>query len=233
MKLNHNLLFLLCLSAVLSVSNLCFASDSLYQYFPRAVLIQLRSEQNRIKTLIKEKRYKVLEEVKKDAIGVRASMMYDFSDHFEFCSVYFFEDTNLNLVLNRKFDGILLNGDGSIAKNLKINDTSTDYLILYYGYPTLQRRREDSVTDQEKYIYKSGEPFGKGLIINNYQYQQISFFYRFGYDNFFRGKKSYGKYAYESKHYDMEYYPFAQKLSDKLFKNSRKIRISHGNENVQ
>jgi len=206
---------------------LCFAGDTLTHHHPSAVLVQLRSEQNRIKAMEKAHDYKRLAQVEKDALGVRAAMVNDFKNHFDYCPVYYYMDSNLALIKKREFKGALMDTDGTQAKNIALNDTSTDYLVVYYGYPTAQARYKKVVTDPKKYEYNSGEPSGKGLIINNYKFQQVSFYYLFGYDHLFfkKGSKRFNN-AYESKHYDIEYFPCAEKLNKELYEWPEKIRIS-------
>ncbi len=238
--------------------------------FPKAILVQLRSEHNRIEALTKARRYNEAELVGADAAYIRAKMIADFSDHLFFCPVYYYIDTNVDLIKKRKFEGILFKADSTPAASDVIGNDN-DYVIVYYGYPNYQSRTTDSLTDNPKnYNYTAGEtlnrgtnnylieeygypayhtkvvdstpnkdddgygarePFGKGLVINNNRLQQVSFLYKFGYENaIFRMKKRNRKYIYVSKHFDMEYFPFAEELNSKLITvdlRQRKIRITH------
>ena len=202
--------------------------DTLVNKFPRAVLVQLRSEHNRMEALNNQKKYDAIEGLEEDAINVASRMKADFNDNFNFCPVYYYMDTNLDLLKSRVFKDILFNADGTPATNIVISDTSRDYLIVFYGYPTPQSRLSDVVIDSFAYRYNSGEPLGKGLIINNYKFQQVSFLYKLDYENLaFRLRKANKKYIYVSKKYDMEYFPFAEVFNKKLQTRQEKIRISH------
>ena len=245
--------------------------DTSYK-FPKAILVQLRSEHNRLAALTEARRYKETEMVMADAANIREKMIADFKDHVTFCPVYYYIDTNVDLVKKGKFEGVLFNADNTPAVNTAFNDTSNDYLIVYYGYPDYQSRvtdslttnprntnlntgdhildrantnylsetygypvhptnMRDSVNNKDDIGYGEREPFGRGLVINNNRFQQVSYIYKLDYENiFFRIKKGNRKYIYVSKHFDMEYFPFAVELNSKLVTvdlRRRKIRISH------
>jgi hypothetical protein len=204
------------------------ASDSLYQKTPVAVLVQLRSEHNRIQALTDAKNYDGLAQVKKDAVGVQKAMTNDFTDNFDFCPVYYYMDTNLTLVLQKKFDGVLMNADGLPAKKIAISESDNKYLIVFYGYPVEQSRRKEEVAEEHGHA-DSGEPMGEGLIINNSQFHQVSFLYKFGYENLLFRIFHNRRYFYISKKFDMEYFPFAHALNTKLYEGNEKIRIKHFN----
>jgi hypothetical protein len=106
--------------------NICAAQDTAFHKkdtdkkkdkFPDAVLVQLRTEHNRSEALKKANRYHDLKELEKDALGERSKMILDFEKNFHYCPVYYFMDTNLDLVKKEIFDSILLNADGTLAKN--------------------------------------------------------------------------------------------------------------------
>src|SRR5580698_8005575 len=95
------------ISILLSISVLIFinvipgfAQDTLSAdvKYPIALLVQLKSEKSRIDAATRNKDYKALEEMKKDAKGARKAMIKDFKDHIDYCPVYYYMDTNLNQV---------------------------------------------------------------------------------------------------------------------------------------
>jgi len=205
-----------------------FAADTLSSKFPVAILVQLRSEHSRIEAATRARDYKALEEIKKDALGERAAMVNDFSDHFNYCPVYYYMDTNLHFIMDRNFANVLLDSNGLPAKNLVINDTSTRYYIVFYGYATSQTRKPKAHADNESGSWVTA---GKGLIINNYKFQQISFFYSASTDFYsflsdnINKKSKFGKYGYQSKKYDIEYFPYALRFSMQLYDNFGKVFI--------
>jgi len=217
---------------IISAFNHCFATDKNARKPPRAVLVQLRSEQNRINAMKRAHDNKGLRQVEADAAGVASAMKADFTDHLNYCPVYYFEDTNLDLIKSHHFNGVLLNADGTPAKTLSVDESTDDYLIVYYGHPVMQQRGHPVAQEADPNERTTDQPSGIGLIVNNAQYQQITFFYRLGLDYLWKRKrqKAYGKYAYESKRFEMEYYPFAAKLNDYLRAGQKDIPISHGSE---
>ena len=224
------------------------ATDTLSVRSPKVLLVQLRSEHNRMAALIKQHRYKEIETLKTDALNVRSRMIADFHDNFNYCPVYYYIDTNLDLIKNRVFQGVLLHEDGTPIANVTMPDS--DYLIVFYGYPAPQSRRSKVVKDSSyrivysdtsdiakgimdtmTYDYNSGEPTATGLVINNYKFKQVSFLYKIGFENMmFKLNHANKKYIYTSKHYEIEYFPFAKLLNKALIereKRNNKIRISN------
>lgn len=210
------------LLAAITAIFICCAAFAQEPQFPRAVLVQLRSEHNRVDALTKQRRYKQVEDVKAEAKKISDAMIGDFHDNFRFCPVYYYMDTNLDLVLKQQFDGILLDEHYKPASNVIVHPNDTDYLIVFYGFPVVQSYGTRTVTDSTKYMANSGEPFGRGLIINNYKMQQVHYYYKLAYQDIFFGKRKKNiKYLVTSDHYDMEYYPFAQSFQKLLRTNWR------------
>jgi len=200
----------------LAVTAAAYAHDTTAVKKPVVILVQLRTEINKINALTKAKNYAVLEEVKRDASEVRRLMMLDFTLNFHRCPVYYFMDTNIDYIKNKQFDGVLLDTSGAPVTNPLINSASSNYWIVYYGYHIHQARKEKVVTDKDRYTYDSEHPQGKGLVVLNDQFQQITFFYKYGYDDVFFGKKSrQKKLMYSSKKFDIDYFPFAKMLHEK------------------
>ena len=209
--------------------------DSSVNNFPKAVLVQLRSEHNRIAAATKAGGYKDVAEIKKDALAIQNAMINDFHDHFTNCPVYYYMDTNADLIQKKIFKGILLNAGLVPVEDLPLSDTDTNYLVVYYGYPTRQSATRQVVpsttrgrvyidppgirkiiTDTMNYRYNSGGPQGIGLIVMNDEFLQVNYFYKFGYDELALNRHVSKKYRYSSKHFQMEYYPFAGLFNTKL-----------------
>ncbi|MFI5196655.1 MAG: hypothetical protein ACHQD8_06160, partial [Chitinophagales bacterium] len=105
-----------------------YAGDTLSGKYPRAVLVQLRSEHNRIAALAKDNRYQDIEEVEKDALEVKKRMILDFTNNYHYCPVYYYMDTNADFIKKKVFDGVLMNVDGSPVSKPVINRNSNDYV---------------------------------------------------------------------------------------------------------
>lgn len=203
---------------VLLLPNMYFAqAQKIHKGYPKVILLQIRSENNRIESLMKAKRAKDLQEVIFDAQNAAAAMKRDFKDHFDYCPVYYFTDTNIELIKQKKFDGILNTLDGQIVNDPIIDKNSKDYFIVFYGYPTSQPKQYKPVKEGDKTKANYGEPFGKGLVINNHQMEQLSYLVKMDYSNLFIGKAK-KAYFYESKSFEIEYYPLAGPFNENLKK---------------
>jgi hypothetical protein len=191
---------------------------------PLAVLVQLKAERNRTNALIKAQKYEDLELFRKDVNGTATAMIRDFKDHFNYCPVYFYSDTNFDAVMSGKFDGVLLDATLTPAKNIVIKDTGNNYLIVYYGYPAWQTKKHGK-WDTTRAEQEGGNPNGKGLIINDYKLRQLSYIYRLDHDFFnFRKKNNKNPYKYESRKFDIEYSPCASEFNRKLKSMTKKRR---------
>jgi hypothetical protein len=207
------------------------SQDSLSSKYPTAVLVQLRSEHNRIEALTKDRRYNEVEEVKNDAKEVISRMKLDFHNNFDYCPVYYYMDTNADLVKNKAFTGILMNEDGSIVTNPIVNEKNNRYVIAFYGHPVSQSRLKKVETDPAKYAVSNEKIPTLGLVILNDKFQQLTYFYKFKYDELFFGSRRNRKYYYRSKHFEIEYYPFAKLFAETMFNRYGRRRIVNWKNN--
>src|SRR5690606_27232148 len=187
------------LFCVLSVLMMLSFSTGIYaQSKPKAILVQLRSEHKRISYLQETRQRKKVNEMKREAEVVAKVMINDFEDNFSFCPVYYYYDTNYHLILQNKFDGVLMNAEGMPATDIVLSGTDKDYWIAYFGALASQ---------------SNNSSLGKGLILTDSQGKNIDQFWRGEYFDIFRPDP---KYSYTSKKYDLRYLKSAQKLNDKL-----------------
>lgn len=193
-----------------------FCQGEQQEIVPHYVLVQIGSESNRIKAMEKARAYKELEIVKKDAAGVKAAMMKDFREQFTYCPVYFYVDTNIELIKARKFDGILFDTADQLVTNVPLKPDSKDYLIAYWGMPTTQPHNMKVVKDSVSQYSKVGEPSGKGLIVCNYKLQQLTYFYQLGLFMFTLDKKKLKGRYYFSKRFNIEYVPMASQFNNSI-----------------
>lgn len=189
-----------------------FAQDTTSSKYPMALLVQLSSEQNRIKALEKANRNREAEMVKDDAKRAAQAMINDFKDHFDYCPVYYYVDTNIELIKQKQFEGVLMDTDGNVLKGI----TPQHYAVVWYGYPITQSAGEWLVKDSTRYTYDPQSRSVKGLVIVDSKFRQIGYLYKFGYYNLFMRRS---KYYYSSKRFDIEYMRTARTLNDKLHKN--------------
>ena len=224
-----NLALLLCLLCL--VSEQCFAqTDSTWRFQkrgqahvhyrkfafpPKALLIQLRSEKRRIDYFENRNDLTNAQRVKKDAAEVRTVMTNDFRDHFTFCPVYYFIDTNAELVRQQKFDGVLLDAFGKPADKAVISPGDTQYYIVYYGYPE-NEKTESPVTREATYKYGSGDVMDKGLIFLDYRYQQRDYYFIVTNLREYFMRYLDPNYEFYSRKFDMEYRPMAKRYNADL-----------------
>ncbi len=192
---------------------------------PMAVLVQLRVERNREKALTEHYQTAKLQILKDDTRKTNQAMINDYKDNFTLCPVYFYLDMNYDAVKAGRLDGVLLDADGNTVKKTVIPKDSTNYIIVHWGRPTMQSVFESRVRDTTAYGYNSGLPGGEGLIINDYTMHQLSYFYKFEFDEGEKGTTR-RKYQYHSKEFNIQYYPSAKLLQTKLLKNPGHIRIT-------
>jgi hypothetical protein len=228
----------------------CQASNVLHKY-PSAVLLQLPTEHNRIAALKKARRYDDLASVEHDAAEVIQRIRLDFANNFSRCPVFYFVDTNSELVKDRRFEGILFDKDGIQVHNV-IAPGDSNYVIAYYGLALSQAKYHREQRDEPKYLTadqilelraqsdtqtstlllaEHDAPSGQGLVILNANFRQITNFYKTHYDEFLFDlkKKKLKRYYYKSKRYDIEYYPFAGLFNRTMLDRygRRRISISH------
>ncbi len=209
------------------ISSLVDARESTGEKIPGAILVQLKSEKNKIAAMTKAHDTKNLELVKKDAIKIKNAMINDFKDHITYCPVYFYMDTNVDKVKAGNLDGVLFTANNTLVPASANGLQDNKYIIVFYGYPITQSHKTKVVPDSVAAQPQTEAPNGKGLIINNPKMEQISYLYKFDYENWTVRSKQNRKYIALSKKFDMEYFPTAAQLDAKLYKNQHKIEIKH------
>ena len=165
----------------------------------KAILVQLNSEHNKVSYLLKAHRNEEANDIAIESMAMRKKMIADFTDNFTSCLVYYFIDTNFDLIKNRQFKDILLNADGSIVNNPIIDSADSAYYIIRYGYPDQNKTIRDA---QGISVYKPGfiQP----------DFAHSFFIYRADPDKTIR------KYIYKSRKYDIEYFPAAKEINRRI-----------------
>jgi hypothetical protein len=176
---------------------------------PKALLVQLSTESRKIANCLSVGDTNTANRIRKEAWQIRKVTANDFSSNFSFCPVYYFLDTNAEKIKNQYFDGVLLNSDGSLAHDIVLQPGDSNYFIIYYGHPNNQG------------YDGAWTGMSNGLIFLNYQYNQVDYFHVFRYASIFRRQS---EDFYESKKYDMEYYPFAALYDNLLNKKFRSAK---------
>lgn len=185
-------------------------------HFPKAVLVEVFSEvarQEHLQAVNDEER---LRQVRKDALAVSKCMRRDFADHFTTYPTYFFSDTDLHLVKEGRLAGILYNADGTQALNNVLGANSTDFFIIYYGYPVAKKPRTKHIAAESEDAGSFDTHYKRGLVVNNHKMEQLTYVYP---PNALLGGggKADKRYNYRSPVFDIEYRGTAHKLPDLLF----------------
>ncbi|PQJ09658.1 hypothetical protein CJD36_017130 [Flavipsychrobacter stenotrophus] len=192
------------------------------------VLVMLHAEKNRLEAARKVNNTELFATIAADAEQVRIRTIMDFTENLESYPVYYIMDSNYEKIYHKQFDGIVLNADGSIATDVKIDTAKPNYILAYYGTGDFQTYFNSPLTesDKEKYQQEGGRTHGMGLTIYNSKFHQLTHFYKMAYANptvltLEEAKKlphnRTKRYFFKSKQLEMEYYPFADEL-DKSFK---------------
>jgi hypothetical protein len=173
----------------------------------------LPTEQNRMKVLDRRNHENEVLEIDHDAQEVRNVMVHDFTDHFTFCPVYYFTDDNLERVRAQDFNGILLGRDMKPVSNMDIAAGSKDYLVVRYDRPENQPKRYKVVRDTAGINEGS---MAKGLIVSNYKLQQVKAITINDQKKSLMTPTQRKLYSYKSRHYQIDYYPLAKELDNKV-----------------
>ena len=101
---------------------------------PSAVFVQIRTGANRLKYY---REYsageKKIEALKIDITKIMERTLSDFNTNFSFCPVYYFYDTNWHKVVERSFEGVLLDKELKPLQDVSAFAQDTTYFILNYG----------------------------------------------------------------------------------------------------
>lgn len=185
---------------------------------PSAVFVELFTYQAKIDRYMRTKQEANGEAMKKDAAKIIAKTVADFNANFSFCPVYYFYDTNAELLLNRQFEGVLLNKDLTPVNESPVAATDTTYLVVNYGPAAVSRKNYNEATAGEKNNLDYG--VGNNAMINSYKGNILDytfnplpsfvlydkkFFLRVGSD-----------YTYTSKRFNISYKDLAAYLNEKM-----------------
>lgn len=96
------------------------------------LLVRLKTSENKIKALKKAGMLEKAANLEKEQYIENNKIVKAFKDNFNFCKVAFFYSNASNKVLNKHFNGILLNDSLKIDNSIKI-DTSGSFFIAEFG----------------------------------------------------------------------------------------------------
>lgn len=179
---------------------------------PEAILVLLPSQQNRLRVLQRSGDKKREEQLTKDLQKIYIAIRNDFRDHFSFCPVYYFMDTNIALVKQHRFKGIILDSNGEPVAEKKLDGRA--FQIVYYGYAKARIPRIGYLAENEQADFDTR--FGKVWVVCDDQLQQVAYSDLPGVLD--RESEYYFDKAYrqKSKRFDIGYFPVAYKLQQTL-----------------
>jgi len=184
---------------------------------PKAILVELPTETNRIAYFTKKGQLNKVKVLQDANYKVSHVMVDDFRDNFSFCPVYFFYDSCTEQVRGMQFQGVLLDDKLAPAKNIILNNSDTNYFIVYYGTETMEELPAGAKVD----IYNTSNTGStmSNLFALSYDFKKL----RYGLPDKPRGnsfsKNTYiPKYSYESGEFAISYIPLANRYSLTLAK---------------
>lgn len=165
----------------------------------KVLLVELHSEKNRLDAARKMNRADLVRKITADAEEVQQRTILDFTDFFTACPVYYFMDSNLDKIKSGQYQGVLMNRDGSTA-SVPAEVSGGNFIIAYYTTPYV------------KEMINSGSYRRRfALVVYDNKYQQMDYFYRRA--KITLPKEDRKKYYFESKEYEIEYFPLAKDLN--------------------
>lgn len=214
--MNRPALFI-CITFLLSVFSFALHAqeDTFFHHYPypQAILVQLSSQQSRLKHL--KPGSKAYNRIAQEGEKINGVTMLDFKDHYSFCPVYFYMDTDIYKIKAKQFAGVVFDTNGIALTAPRFSS----YYIVYFGYPEDDKHSHFAVREAN-YRYGNGLTMGRGLVVEDGDMVQTHqpfpyFICKLDYWDLFKGPKV-KAYSYESKKYDMEYYPLAKELSEEF-----------------
>ena len=188
---------------------------------PSAVLVMLKAETNRIAALNNYGNGAKAAQATNDAKMIMECTINDFADNFDYCPVYYFMDTNLHLVKDKKFEGILFDKDKKEYITSPIAAGDTSFFIVYYGVAIPEIIRTGTAEEKQK-VYRDPGPsrHERGLLVLGHDFLRMkkSRLYFAKRKDAAKAKSlgSFKPYEYSSEEFKMSYTKCADWLSKTL-----------------
>ncbi len=188
---------------------------------PSAVLVMLKAETNRITALREYGDIARAAQATHDAKMIMDCTISDFADNFNYCPVYYFVDTNLPLVKNKNFDGVLFDKEKKVYKTSPIAEGDTSFLIVYYGVAIPEIVRTGNAAEKQR-VYRDPGPskYERGFLILGHDFLRMkkSRLYLLKRKDAAKAKStgSFKVYEYSSEEFKMSYTQCTDWLDKKL-----------------
>ncbi len=185
---------------------------------PKAILVQLSTSSRKMDYYRRAKKQALVKQLETDVQNVMDKMVMDFNDNFNYCPVYYFMDTNANLVLEQKFDGVILDNQMHPISYIDLN-AEDPYNIVLFGIVTKDASNYNGHDNSDPMDagYNVGSTSHR-LIVLNKDFKAINKPLPNGLNNINRGKlrQPVSSYIYDSPKFDIYYRPYARNLSAKM-----------------
>ncbi len=180
-----------------------------------AVLVMLKAEKNRLQYLEKINQKEKANLLRKESQKIMQATLNDFTDNFDRCPVYFFIDTNLQKVIDKKFDGVIVNNELNPV-DFRSWENRSDHLIVYYGIPPTEITKEGNAW-QEQMVHRTTYNTSDGIVILDHEFKRRRNVH-YVYLNH-KGKTAIKKrplYNFASRNFSISYYEMGNELQKQL-----------------
>lgn len=202
---------LIALLVLCSIGMAALAQENSYK--PKAILIKLNTKTKAI-THLKEKGLIAkadLLKIENDTLNAR--LIRDWKDHFDYCPVYFFADTNLNEVLEGRLSEVVYDAAWQTIPENQVQQIDAQFYIAYMG----SRAQDD-------YAAAEAAPGATELPVLNVmdaRMQPLSSYQLSSSMNgdlvsFLFPRRDEAKYRFRSRYFKLDYFPVAAKYQKKL-----------------
>ncbi len=192
--------FLFRVQILLLLSTAAFGQTKQLPDSMKFLLVELKSEKNKLDYFRAHKTSNDLKRLSDDITATNQATINDYTDHFTYCPVYFYMDTNRQKIRDKQFDDIIFKGNYTLVPANIIPHNENRFLVVKFGYA------DDSLS-----VFQNTT----GLVMYNPQLEQVHFIKKI------KGKVL-GKYYFTSKKYNIEYRPFATQLNNSLLNRNKK-----------
>lgn len=230
------------LSALALICTLFFLSDNTFaktkkeRVPPAALFIQLNTEQVRANHLRTKGDTNSLAKLQAASGRAAQVMINDFTDHFKFCPVYYFYDSNLTRLQQGDYSVLMDANRKQIneEKKAKITTISSNYFIGYFGFTGIQINKNpkgvsDDPSDPEtlrhdkvygtSYGHAKSTALNVGFVVTTMDAREIQRFFvgRNRDMNMFVGSFRSRDYNYSSSDFTIDYVRSAKTLNSLFF----------------
>lgn len=187
------------------------AQENIYR--PKAILIKLNTKSNAIAHLKQKGNTRKADLLRKENDTLNARLMRDWKDHFDYCPVYFFADSNLTDVLAGRFTQVVFDTAHRAITPEQVQAMGDQFYIAYLG-----ARAQD---DYEAAHSAPGATQLPTLIVCDSKFKTLASYQLSSSMNgdlvsFLLPRRGEKPYRFRSRYFNLDYFPAAAKYEKKL-----------------